>query len=244
MQDDIHYIDDYFLGNLSKEEISQFEKRILEDPGFAETVTFYLSAKQTAKDHLSEEKKTRYKEIYNATNGHHPAIKKQGRLRTMVLTAAVAASIAAVVTLSILHSSSTDDLANQYIERNLSSISVTMGVEDEMQKGIRLYNEGKFSEALAQFESIISKDSSAYPAFEYAGLACLRLSDYDKSLYYFKLLEHYPGLFSNRGVFLQAVTLLKRNQKDDKDEVRRLLKRVVTENLEGKETAEKWLKEF
>ena len=98
--------------------------------------------------------------------------------------------------------------------------------------------------ALTQFESIIKKDSSAYPALEYAGKASLQLFDYDKALNYFKRLENYPGLFSNSGLFYQAVTLMKRNQKGDKEEARRLLKRVVKENQEGKATAERWLEKF
>ena len=247
MQDDMQYIDDYFQGKLSKEEISQFENKIVRDQGFAETVTFYLSGKQTAKDQLLQEKKARYKEIYSATNGHHQVKSNQGKLRTMVLTAAVAASITAiVVTISLYNSSSPHELASQYINKDLNNISVTMGSEseNEMQKGVKLYNEGNYSAALSQFENIIKKDSSAYPAFEYAGKSALQLSDYDKALYYFKLLEHYPGLFSNSGVFLQAVTIMNRNQKGDKEEAKSLLKRVTDEGLEKKEIAEKWLKNF
>jgi tetratricopeptide (TPR) repeat protein len=243
MQENIQYIDDFFQGKLSKEEVSQFEDKIVQDRDFAESVAFYLSAKQTAKEQVNEEKKTRYKEIYTTSNGyHHPKV-TQGKILRIVLTAAVAASVAAIVVIQLLTPSS-PQLAEKYIGKELNKISVTMGPENEIQIGLKLYNEGNYSASRSQFESIIRKDSSVYPAFEYAGLASLQLSDYEKALYYFKRLEQYPGLFSNRGVFLHALTLLKRNQKGDVDEAESLLKRVVAENLEGKETAEKWLKKI
>jgi Tfp pilus assembly protein PilF len=78
---------------------------------------------------------------------------------------------------------------------------------------------------------------------ENAGLSALQLSNFDKALHYFKLLEN-PRLHSNRGVFLQALTFMKRSQEGDKQVAEQLLKRVRDENLEGKEKAEEWLKKL
>ena len=52
MEDPMQYIDDFFQGKLSKEEINHFENKIIQNQGFAESVAFYLSAKETAKEQL------------------------------------------------------------------------------------------------------------------------------------------------------------------------------------------------
>ena len=64
MQSSLEYIDQYFQGTPLPEEASAFEKRITEDPAFAEEVAFYLSARQALKEKLAEEKKSTFREIY------------------------------------------------------------------------------------------------------------------------------------------------------------------------------------
>ena len=116
--------------------------------------------------------------------------------------------------------------------------------QDEMQKGLNLYNEGKYEEALQQFDNILKTDPSSPDAKKYAGIAALQLKKYDKALDYFTRLEKQPGLFSNPGLFYHALTLLKRNLPGDKQQARRLLEQVVQNNLEGKDTAQEWLKKL
>ena len=119
-----------------------------------------------------------------------------------------------------------------------------MGTEDEMQKGKRLFNEGKFAEAMAQFEKTAEKDPASFEAKKYAGIAALRLQLYDKAINYFTMLEKQNGIYSNPGLFYHALTLLKRNQPGDKQQAKQLLQEVVEKNLEGKEAAQDWLKRW
>ena len=118
------------------------------------------------------------------------------------------------------------------------------GKSDSIQTGLRLYNEGKFAEALTQFENIIKSDTSIFLAKKYAGIAALRLKEYKKALYYFEELEIYNGLYANPALILQAVTLMERNQPGDAAKAKTLLQRIVDEDLEGKEFAQEWLKKM
>ena len=247
MEDQMQYIDDFFQGKQSPDEVKVFEERITADPAFAANVAFYLSARQSGRDMVDEEKKKRYKELYSASNGHHQK-EKPGKVRPMYYAwrmAMAAAIIAAVIVTYVnLQGDSPREMANNYIANNYRELSVTMGREDELQRAANLYNEGKYTEAVAAFELIIRKDSSSFQAVQYAGISALRIPEYDNALYYFRKLEKFRAQFANPAVLLQAVTLLKRNQQGDKDQARSLLQRVINENLDGKPTAEKLLKEW
>jgi hypothetical protein len=54
---DLTYIDKYFKKELTQEELTEFERKINDDPLFAEEVAFYYSAMQAINDQATEEKK-------------------------------------------------------------------------------------------------------------------------------------------------------------------------------------------
>ena len=247
MEDHMQYIDDFFQGKFSPEEVKVFEEKITNDPAFAANVAFYLSAKQSARDVVDEEKKKRYRDLYSATNGQHskdqPAkVRRMYYASRVALVAALVAAI--VVTLVNMNNDSPQKLANQYINKNYKDLSVTMGKETDLQRAADLYNAGKYKEALAAFQELIRQDSSSFQAVQYAGISALRIPDYDKALQYFRQLESFRAQFANPAVLLQAVTLLKRNHEGDKNQAKSLLQRVINENLDGKPTAEKMLSEW
>jgi tetratricopeptide (TPR) repeat protein len=115
-----------------------------------------------------------------------------------------------------------------------------MGVNDSLQEGRRLYNEGRYDSALRQFESMIQRDTANYLLKNYIGITYLKLGNYEKALQYFKQFEN-DTLFSNPSQFNQALTLLKRNLPGDKQKARELLQQIRDNELEGKEFAQKWL---
>ena len=238
----LEYIESYFEKKLSPDETGKFEQRIKDEPNFAEEVSFYLASKQAAMSTLAEEKKNRFREIYQSKEVALP-------LRTLKLWPAVAA---AAIVIGIVFGVfmwmkpvSTEQLADKYMQDNLKTLGVTMdSKENSLQTGLRLYNDSKYADALNQFESIIQSDTSDFTAVEYAGKTALQLKQYDKALYWFVQLENRPGLFSNPGKFYHALTLMKRNLPGDKDKSYQLLNEVVTNNLAEKNEAEKWLKKW
>jgi cytochrome c-type biogenesis protein CcmH/NrfG len=242
------YIDAYFNRTLSKEEVNKFEQKLLEDKSFAEEVAFYLSAKQILKEQLAEEKKDWFKQLLKEKNSvadgrGHVRIKK---IRTYRLVAAAAILILLFSSLYLfyLKPASSEQRAENYIRQNLSTLPVTMGTRlDSLEQGLRLYNEGQLDASRKIFEAIVQTDTSNYSAKKYLGIVYLRLANYDKALLYFQQLENY-SLYSNPAIFYQALTLMKRNQPGDKPKAKLLLQQVVDNNLEEKETAERWLKKW
>lgn len=238
------YIEAYFSGALSTEERKEFEKRIEMDKNFAEEVAFYLSAKQVLKEEVIKEKKEWFRQLAD----QNPDLeKKPAQVRTMwVYRLAAAAAFIGIIFLAwslFLQQSSPSQMAGAYINSHFDTLPVTMGAqEDDLQNGLRLYNEGQYTAALQQFENILQRDSSNFTAAKYAGVVNLRLAKYDRALAYFQQLEKYSSLFSNPAVFYEALTLLKRNQPGDKKRGKELLQKVVNNDLEGKETAQQWLK--
>ena len=116
--------------------------------------------------------------------------------------------------------------------------------QDSLQEGLSLYNEGRYEEALKQFENMVQNDTSFIEAKKYAGIISLRMEQYEKAINYFLQLENYTQLYANPGKFYHALTLLKRNKQGDTETARLLLQQVVENDLEGKEEAENLLGEW
>ena len=237
------YIEAYFSGTLNTQERKEFEKQIEMDRNFAEDVAFYLSAKQVLKEELIKEKKEWFRQLADQNSDLE---KQQAPVRRMwVYRVAAAAAFVSVIFLSwylfLQKPGSPTQMADKYIKDSFQTLGVKMSTSrDSLQLGAELYNKGKFDSAAQILESVAQRDSLNTKARTNAGIAYLRLGNYDKALANFVELEK-TSLYSNPAVFYQALTLLKRNHTGDKQQARQLLRRVVDEDLDGKKTAEQWL---
>jgi len=247
----LDFIESYFTNELDANQAREFENRIVSDPAFAEEVAFYLSAFKISGEHSQSEKKEQFRELYQkfTTEGTLPQRKFSGLspVRKLVYFIAAAAAVAGIIfgIYTITKPVSPQQLANEYINEHLQTLGVQMsGHSDSLQSGLNLYNEGKSSDALAQFEKIIQSDTTNFTAKRYAGLAALKLKDYDKALGWFEALETYRTLYANPALLYQALTLMERNQPGDGKKAKQLLQHVVQYNLDGKETAQEWLRKW
>jgi tetratricopeptide (TPR) repeat protein len=253
--DNIEYIESYFTSAQDPDRTREFNQRIESNKEFAEEVAFYLAALDVSRETSQLEKKRNFKEIYqkNTTAGNFTRMTRQVNspghtpVRRLIYYIAAAAVVSGIVFgVYTMNSQVTpQQLASQYEQEYLKTLPVTMsGQINSQQTGLSLYNEGKTADALQQFEKIIQSDTSNFTAKENAGIAALRLKNYDKALYYFKQLETYKDNFSNPALFYQALTLMDRNQSGDDARAKQLLQQVVQNDLEEKETAQKWLKKW
>lgn len=238
---DISYIDNYFNGKLSATEKEAFEGRCETDPDFAKDVAFYITTMDNLKEELVEQKRMEFAGLYTELS-----LKKtpsRGKVRKIVYYVSIAAVflLLFVGVKFLFKPQSVQQLADNYIEQSWKTLDVTMGREDEMEKGMALYNQGKLKEALQQFQSVIAADTSDYVAKKYAGIAALRLKDCHQAEEYFKQLENYT-LKTNPGKFFHALALIKCN--GDMQQAKQLLQQVSSEGLEGKEFADKWLEKW
>jgi tetratricopeptide (TPR) repeat protein len=240
--DNLDYIENYFTSAPGSELTREFEERIKSDPGFAEEVAFYMAAHAVSKEASGHEKKQRFKENYQENR-----VVRAIPVKKIIYYLATAAVVSGLIfgTYTFFKPVSPQQLAGQYEKEHLQTLPVTMsGRSDSLQTGLRLYNDGKFSEALTQFENIIRSDSSSFTARKYAGISAFRMKEYDRALSYFEQMETYKGLYSNPAQILQAVTLMERNVPGDAAKAKQLLQDIESNDLEGKEYAEKWLKKM
>src|SRR5258708_17787263 len=91
--ENLEIIDSYFRDINDNVRKQQFEKRIMEDAAFAEDVAFYISANETIKQQLQEEKKQRFREIY----GQQKVVSIKHPVRNMWRYMAAASVIVAVI---------------------------------------------------------------------------------------------------------------------------------------------------
>jgi tetratricopeptide (TPR) repeat protein len=242
--DNTEYIVNYFNSINTDKQKQQFEEKILKDRSFAAEVAFYISANKLIKQKLNEEKKQRFREIYDEQNllPINPPVKNISRYL-------IAASIIFIFILSALFvnksKTSPPQLADKYIEQNWKTLAVNMGGQDSIETGLSLYNSGKLATALIMFE-MIAKNNTANNtnAKKYAGIVSLRLKNYDKAIEYFSMLEADTSLHSNPGKFFEAITLMKRDKEGDREKAKLLLQELISKDLEGKFEAQKWVEKL
>ena len=201
--DNLDYIDDYFSGGNTDEQKKIFEQKIITDPAFAADVAFYTSTTATLKEQANEQKKARFKEIY-LEQKVMPA--KVIPIKNVWRYMAAASVVAAVIGLTLFFTAgktSPKQLADAYITQNFATMQgISMGTKkDSLQNGLDLYNHGKLTAALVQFESMAKNDSTDAVAKKYAGIICLRFENYDEALQYFSSLE---PVTRNKGLFFRV----------------------------------------
>ena len=248
--DNPEYIDSFFDGEFSPEEAGRFEKRIQEDPAFADEVALYLGALAASREANARERKARFRELYNEgarpaaqRNTGQAAIKSTGQtpIRKMpprrwftVAAAAAVLSIVALTWLLFLKPADPPTLASRYIRQNLAVLSAKMGTADRVQKGIVLYNSGIFPGAMQQFNDELRVDSLNPAALLYAGIVSLRMENYDKALDFFIKLASHTDPHVNPAFFYEALTLMRRNHAGDSDHAKQILQQIVKQDLNKK----------
>jgi tetratricopeptide (TPR) repeat protein len=242
--DHLDYIDSYFNGYFSEEETRLFEERIQKDPSFAEEVAFYVSAFAVAKEEQAIASKKRFREI--SRQAPAPVRRINSGFKKFLPAIAMAAIFMGIAICWYLFFSpaSPSILADQYIQKNLSRLSVKMGTNDSLQTGLTLYNKKKFPEAMQQFESILRTDTSNPAALLNAGFSALQMQEYDKALDLFKQLETQTDPLLSPALFYEALTLLRRNHIDDPAHAKQLLREIVRKDLNHKEDAMELLKKM
>jgi tetratricopeptide (TPR) repeat protein len=242
--DSLEHIDAFFNGEPTPEEASQFEKRILEDPAFANEVADYLSALATSREANTVEQKQRFRELYQQQAPKLAEVHKINLRTRRWLPLAAAAAILVIVAFTWLLSSRHADpssLADRYIQQNLTVLPLKMGAPDPMQTGIALYNSGQFAKAAQQFHELLRADSLNPTALLNAGIVSLRVDNYDKALEHFTRLQKLTDPHVNPALFYEAITLMRRNNAGDADHAKLLLGWIVREELNRNQDARELL---
>lgn len=222
---------------LPADERIRFEANLRTDTALAEAVAFYVSTGQTLRqDALSQ----RRAEL----------MARPRPIRQTNWPYAVAAAACLVLLLGIgwvlwFPKNTATELADAYIDRNLTQLSVTMGAEnDTLQQSIDLINKGQLKEADDLLTNLLYRQPANAEVLKWAGVVSLRRSQYDNAISRFGQLSRRTDLYANPGFFLESLARIKRNRPDDKDTAKFLLQRVVKQNLEGSKEANELLKQL
>lgn len=248
MSEYFEYIDAYFQNQLNDSERKEFEQRCVDDMAFADDVAFYVSSRAAIKDVLLEQKKAEWaqlpvkEEAEPSTSSEAPV--KSINYKRWILYAAAACLILAVISYSLFSTDSPQQLADKYVNNNLASISQTMDASrDSTQLGIAAYNKKDYQLATQLFSDVYNRNPQNTEALRYLGQTHLVVGDYEKAIQSFDELAQTKS-YSNPGLFLKAITLMKRNTGTDKEVARNLLQQIADNNLDGSKEAREWLRNW
>lgn len=229
-------IEPYFNQQLPPPEREEFENELLHNPALADEVAFYLQSKQVIREQILAERHAEWQKMDSL-----PATQVLRLSPWYYAAAAVVLLAMAWVWLSVPRPN-VQELAGTYVENNLTTLSVQMGGEaDSLQSAIQNYNEGRFANAQTISQQLLDRNADNAEALKLLGILALRQQHYEEAMTYFNRLAERQDLYANPGKFYEALTYLQRGQASDLETARKLLQAVVSEDLEGRKEAEKWL---
>lgn len=195
-------------------------QKCVHEESFAKDVAFYIAQRKAVKAELLRQKIAAWTEGDDKEAGRgHPAAIRKLRPGRWIFYGTAACVLLVIGLYFTLYAPSPRRLAGDYIEKKYSRLSQTMdGSTDSLQLGIAAYNHEDFGEARALFEALYKAHPENTDVLKYAGIVYLRTTNYDKALGKFEELARIKGLLSNPGLFLQAVTLLRRDSPGIKNE--------------------------
>lgn len=238
----LEYIESYFQQTLNAEDKTAFEARCETDEAFAKEVAFYITTRQALRETLLAQKTEQWKNEIVTAEETTPVISIAKRsIFSRYITYAAAACLLLFVSVYLFETNtSPKKLANNYIKSNYSNLSQAMSADsDDITQGMAAYNNKDYDKALQFFKRVEQHDTLHSDALKYIGLTYLQKEEYDSALRQFDELANMK-LFSNPGDLLKAISLIERNKSGDKEEAKKLLQKVVSENEEGSEEAEMW----
>jgi tetratricopeptide (TPR) repeat protein len=249
--------EEYLQGEMGREEKSLFEAEMASDEELATAFRVYrtIETDMHQKEKYSQNESALQNSLQTLNTRYFKNEPQQGSKifqlypnKLYRITAAIAASILVIVVAYFVFfqpNQNTQSLANNYYKAHLQHLSQTMDdANDSLQSGIAAYNNQEYELALRYFKGFYLNHPDNSEAKKNAGLVYLATEEYDKALLEFEELAGMKNLYSNPGLFLQALTLMQRNQEGDPQKAKQLLQQVVNERAEGSKQAAEWLKQF
>ena len=187
---------DYIYNDLGREEIVEIEREISNDPELSESYRFNMQVKEYLKAKMQLEEMRSDPRLEDAEKlagmvfdpeTHHKeeeipgsGVPKRNRIRKLTIAAAVAATVAIIVSFGIIPSTvSQDKLFDRYYEPYAASDYSQRGASDviygDIANGINDYMDGRYSQSIDQLSELtsvpdIQPEVQLFTALSYLGL--------------------------------------------------------------------------
>ncbi len=245
-------IENYLNGQLSTNERAQFESALRTNPAVADALAFYVMTKEAARRQAREQRIAEIKALRQTSVSPWSAPMRWAAAASVVLLLGLGWFFfqnggGSFGNTSGVVAANATQRVDRYIAAEYDQLTLRMGGSgpvDSLTQGVGLYNGGQFAQAEAVFQNVLTQQPNNDRALKFAGLTALRQAKYDQAIERFSRLSQRTDLLDTSGPFLEALARIKRNQPVDKEQAKKLLERVIRENLDGKAEAEQLLNEL
>jgi hypothetical protein len=214
---DYDMISRYVDGEMSSEELQNFEEQLQQDEELKKEVELYKEVNDVLKEklHPSNEELNLRNSLDDLREKYFSEKPKAKIISFKRVTMYVAAAAAILLIFVFIWSPWKQNLFDKYASTEMSSSAERGGDTDSLiRKATVDFNDKKFTEAIPIFEEILKTDSAdSYTHFYYA-IALLQTDKIDQSR--IELLNLYSGtsLFKYNAAFYMALSYLKENDKE------------------------------
>ncbi len=246
LNSDLEYINQYLRGELDERDRSLFEKRLKEDPAFAEEVKLHQKVKEVVLDENTHRLDQVLKDIRRewerkptATQPVFAWLKTPYRVAAAIVLI-MAAGALAYIALWPSHPSS-QELFSIYYQP--SPLSLQRGLENppELEKAFGHYQKSEYNRALDYFEDPAVVTLSSIKVEFYKAHCYLNTGEIERSIKSFEeVIQHGDNVYMKPAHWYLALSYLKAN---DRDTAKKLLMEIGEGNMfEG--VAERLLKDL
>lgn len=244
--DDIKYFDiiqKYFDGEMSSDELSEFNKQLESDKELGEELILYKELIEGIKKFNEQKIRNKFKEIDLELDT--PPLKAKGKKYKLAIYS-IAASVAIIIGISFYNNmtNGTVALANKYWEED-RGIPTFMGEcwDKELNEAMYLYKEEKYEEASAVLKNLRNEKIKSDTISYYSGVTEYKLEHYKMAIVYFKeVLTFKESVYKEKADYRLALSYL---ADGDITKAKSILHRIASsENHLYKVQAKKILKEI
>lgn len=170
------YIEHYFEGNLTAQELAEFKKMLENDPEFANSFSYQKNVKQAITLHQREALKKQLQSFESPKK----------RFKWMYVAASLIALLG-LFTYNLFFNTNYDALYNHYYQTYPNTVAPTVRGQNNL--GIKsdafyAYDTGDYQKSEVLFATIYATHREDYALF-YQGLSLIELKKYDKALLVF-----------------------------------------------------------
>ena len=210
-EEDIDLIEAYLRGTLDGQALAAFQKRRMDDPEFDREVTDYSQI-------INQIETTQQKNFVNKVKGWDSEIENRQEAKVIPLRTifSIAASVLLLTLVGVyLFRNSQPDheqLFQEYFQPYENVISERSGRDDNLRRGMELYDQKKYDEAIIQLKLAVSEDADNPSLKCYLGIAYLAEGHTQEAKTIFEEMVHdHHQLFREVAEWNLALTYLKLN---------------------------------